>query len=112
MITSGKLDKRVTIQQLSAASPARNDVGEPNETWVAVATVWASVEPLQGREYWAQQQIQSEVSIRLRIRYRSGLTTKMRVVYGSKIFDIKSIIDPQEKHEELQLMCSEGVTSG
>lgn len=112
MIGSGKLNKRVTIEQLVAASPARNAYGEPETTWTTFATIWASIEPIQGREFWAQQQVQSEVTVRVRTRYLAGVTSEMRVVYGTRILSIESVIDPEEKHQELQLMCSEGVKDG
>lgn len=106
------LNKRITIQQLTADSPAQDDYGEPSNTWTEFATVWAAVEPIQGREFWAQQQVQSEVKVRVRTRYISGVLPNMRISYGSRILDIVEVIDPQEKHEELQLMCSEGLTNG
>ncbi|MCK5581819.1 MAG: phage head closure protein [Candidatus Omnitrophica bacterium] len=109
---AGRLNKRITIQQLVADAPPANTLGEPQNTWTAVQTVWAAVEPLQGREFWAQQQIQAEITIRVRIRYLSGVTSGMRVLYGDRILDIDSVIDPKEKHVEMQLMCSEGVTNG
>lgn len=111
MITAGMLNKRVTIQQLAAASPAQDEYGEPQASWTTFAEVWAAVEPIQGREFWAQQQVQSEVNTRVRIRYRSGVTELMRVLYGSRVLVIQAIIDPKEAHEELQLMCAEGPLS-
>jgi len=112
MITPGILNKRITIQRLVAGSPAVNSFGEPQNTWTDLAEVWGSVEPVQGREFWAQQQVQAEITIRVRIRYLSTVTAGMRVLYGSRILDIGSVIDPKEKHVEMQLMCSEGVTNG
>lgn len=112
MITPGILNKRITIQQLVAGFPAVDSLGEPQTTWTDLAEVWAAVEPLQGREFWAQQQVQAKITIRVRIRYLSTVTAGMRIVYGSRILDIHVPIDPKEKHEELQLMCSEGVTNG
>ena len=112
MITPGRLNKRIIIQQLVTGSPAVDSLGEPNTSWDDLAEVWAAIEPLQGREFWAQQQIQAEITIRVRIRYLSTVTARMRVLYKSRILDIHSVIDPKEKHEEQQLMCSEGVTNG
>ncbi len=110
MIDPGRRNKQVTIQQKVTGSPAQNSYGEPQTSWEAVATdIWAAVEPIQGREFWAQQQVQSEVTVRVRIRYRSDIDAGMRVIYGSRILVIESVIDPKEAHEELQLMCSEGV---
>jgi SPP1 family predicted phage head-tail adaptor len=111
-VGAGKYNKRATIQRLVAGSPAQDAYGAPNETWQDFKAVWAGIEPLTGREYFAQQQIQNEVNIRVRIRYLSGVTEKMRVVYRGRIFDIESIIDEQEAHRELILMCSEGGRDG
>jgi SPP1 family predicted phage head-tail adaptor len=109
MINAGKLNKRVSLEQSVAGSPAVNDFGEPVVVWEELAEVWAAMEPLTGREFWAQQQVQSEITVRIRIRYRSDVLAGMRVVYNTAVYMIKNIIDPLEKHEELHLMCSEGV---
>lgn len=109
MISSGILNKRITIQRKTSNTPANNLYGEESYTWTTFAQMWASVEPVQGREFWAQQQVQSEISIRVRTRYLSGVLPDMRIVYGSRTFTIKSVIDYKEQHIELQLMCSEGV---
>ena len=44
---------------------------------------------------------------RIIIRYLSGIVPKMRVKYGSRIFDILSVINVSERNRELQLMCRE-----
>lgn len=106
---AGRLDKRVTIESQSVE---RNSIGEPETTWEDFATVWAAVEPLQGREFWAQQQVQSAVSHRVRIRYLDGVNAAMRIVYGERVFNIEAVIDPKERHEEMQLLCSEGRNNG
>jgi SPP1 family predicted phage head-tail adaptor len=109
MLNSGKLNKRVSIERSIPGSPAVNEFGEPVVVWEELAEVWSAVEPMNGREFWAQQQVQSEITVRFRIRYRADVLAGMRVVYNEAIYMIKSVIDPLEKHEELNLMCSEGV---
>jgi SPP1 family predicted phage head-tail adaptor len=106
---AGRLDKRVTIQSQAST---RNAIGEPVKSWSDFATVWAGVEPLQGREFWAQQQVQSAVTIRVRIRSLAGVTPAMRITFGSRVLNIEAVIDPRERGEEMQLMCSEGPTNG
>lgn len=105
---AGRLDKQVTIQ---AFTVTQNGIGEAVKGWANVATVWASVEPLQGREFWSQQQLQSEVTTRVRIRYRADVTAKNRILYGTRVLLVESVINPKERKEELQLMCSEGVSN-
>lgn len=101
----GDLRHRVTIQEYSEIVDEYNTpVGGE---WQEVCTVWAAVEPIQGREYILLHNTQSELTTRIRIRYRSGIKPAMRVKYGDRIFDIQSVIDPEERHIELQLMCRE-----
>lgn len=106
---SGTLNKRVKISQLLTGSPATNELGEPNASWEELDTIWAAVEPLSGREFWAQQQVQSEIIAKIRIRYRDDVSVGMKAEYNGKTYMIKNIIDYQECHKELWLMCSEGV---
>ena len=106
---AGRLNKRITISQLVTGSPAVDEFGQPNKTWEEVDTVWGSVEPLNGREFWAQQQVQSEITGKIRIRYRDDINPGMKAVYNSKTYMILNVIDPLETHKELNLMVSEGV---
>lgn len=103
---SGQLRHRVTIQQ---KAPTRDTYGGEVEAWTAVATVWASVEPLQGREFLEGRQIQAEVSTRIRIRRRAGVVPHMRVVWGAHTYDIQAVIEPDSNRREFQLMCVEVV---
>jgi len=100
----GKLRHKVTIQQPSAT---KDGYGALVENWSDVKTVNASVEPLSGRELFAAQQVHSETTTRIKMRYRAGITSKMRVVYGTRIYDILAPIDPEERHRYLLLMCRE-----
>lgn len=105
MPPAGWLRHRVTIQKLAGT---QNSYGEKVKTWQDVATVWASVEPLRGREYIEAAAKKAEVTHRVRIRYRSGINAGMRVIYGSRVFEIVSPpIDVLEKHREIELMCKE-----
>ena len=106
---AGSLNKRIKISSLVTGSPAVDTLGQPNTSWVEVDTVWGAIEPLSGREFWAQQQVQSEITVRVRIRYRNDITPSMKAEYAGKTYMIKNVIDFQEEHRELQLMCTEGV---
>jgi len=103
-VNPGRLNKRVTLQRKKSTKVD----GKMVTSWEDVATVWAAFEPLRGREYFAAAAVNAEGTIRVRIRYRSGLMADMRIKYGDRILDIKSPpIDPDEKHVELHLMCAE-----
>ena len=110
---AGKLRHQVVIQSLVPGSPQQKASGEPDTTWTNLLTgVSASIEPLSGRELFAAQEHHSEIEVRIRVRYRSGLTAAMRVVHDGLYYDIAAIIDPELRHRELQLMCKQGVTQG
>lgn len=103
---AGQLRHRVILQTLT---PGQDSYGDQTESWGDTATVWAAIEPLRGKEYYDAQQINAEITIRIRIRYRSGVTPVMRVKQGSRIWDIKAVIHPEERKQELELLCVEEV---
>lgn len=108
---AGKLRQSVTIQ--SRTNDDQDSVGQPQDPWRGVVTVRADVEPLSGREYFNAQQIVSEVTTRITIRYRPGITTNNRVVLhdskGDTNYDVLDVIDVDMRHRELQLMCRTGL---
>jgi SPP1 family predicted phage head-tail adaptor len=105
----GELNKIITIQSRASTTDA---FGGTIYTWSTFATVWAKVSPLKGREMIAAQAAQSEVTTRIKTRWISGVTTGMRIVYDGQNFDIISAIDPNEAHEELQIMAKTGTSEG
>lgn len=109
---AGRLDQRVTVQKRTAGSPQRTGSGAPDEGWVQVFQCWAAIEPLRGREFFAADAVQSEVKVRIRIRYRDDMTAAHRVVHGTTVYNVEAIINPRNRNEELQLMCGEGVNRG
>lgn len=112
-MNAGRLRHKIDIEQLVAGSPNQNEYGEPSEVWtVFLNDIWAAVEPLQGRELFAAQEHHAEVTTRIRIRYRDGVTAKMRVVFEGAYYDIKAVIDPERRHRELHLLCTTGVNQG
>lgn len=108
MIDPGKMRHRVTFQSFSGAVDSFGDPLQGDDSqWADVATLWAAIAPVSGKEFYAAQQSQSEVSHKVRCRYRAGLTTAMRIKYGSRLFKILSVIDWEERHESLLIMCKE-----
>ncbi len=101
-MNAGKLDQRVTVERFTSTV---DDWGTPIESWAPLFTCWASVEPLVGREYIAAQAAQSEVTARIRMRYRPGLTSQDRVIHEGTTYGIESVIDYRSQHRELVLMC-------
>ena len=77
-------------------------------TWATVATVWAAVEPLSAREFIAAQAVQSNVSVRITMRYRPGITSAMRLLHDGKVYNITGVLaDKDSGREYLTLPCAE-----
>ena len=74
---SGRYRQRVQIQ---TRTETRATDGGVTETWTALAPVWASVEPLIGEELWEAQKVNPIVTHRVRMRHRSDVTSKHRLV--------------------------------
>ena len=108
MIDPGKMRHRITFQQFNGD---RDSFGDPvcrdDSAWGNVATVWAAIDPISGREFYAAEQSQSEVTHKIRCRFRPGYTTDMRILYGERKFKIISILNWEERRESLLIMCKE-----
>jgi len=76
---AGKLRHRVQIQERVETKDAHGGI---TESWSTVVTRYASIEPLSGRELFEAQKASSEATVRIKMRYYSGLTTKHRLVFG------------------------------
>lgn len=102
----GKLRQRITLQkQVNTV----NDYGAAVTTWKSVSTVWADVRPISGHEYFAAQQVHSEVTTQIWIRYLPGIVPTMLVKFGKRTLEIVSVLNIQERNISLQLMCKEVV---
>lgn len=101
---AGLLRHRLTIQQKSVT---RTGSGAETVTWADYDTLWGSIEPLSGRELEMAKQIHDEITVRIWIRYRSGVIPEMRVSWSSRTFDVLSVLNTAERDIKMQLMCRE-----
>ena len=107
-LRAATLRHRVVLQ--SAADTADGGGGGAT-VWSDTATLWASIEPLKGTERLTAQQLESRLTHRVRLRHRSDVTTAMRVKFGTRIFNIRAVINPDERDRLLELLCEEGVAT-
>ena len=85
-IRSERMDRRIVIQLITdGVHPVS---GQPTKTPTTFATVWASVVPWQGREFTAAGQLSAEIDTRFHIRWISGLSATMRILYDGITFEI------------------------
>lgn len=103
-----QLKKRVTIQTLSVLSDGQ---GGWSESWVDGDTVWASIEPLKGYERFQAMQMQTPVTHKLGMRYRSDVNTGIRLKYGDRIFSVEEVLNVNEDSRFLEIKAVERVVT-
>lgn len=108
---SSLLRHRVTLQQ-PVLTP--DGAGGYTRTWATVATLWAQIEPAtqrgQSREIFADQHLEPAVTHHVTIRYLSGVTADMRLLYGTRVFAILAVTNKDERNVLLQILAREGVS--
>ncbi|MDX2027697.1 MAG: phage head closure protein [Alphaproteobacteria bacterium] len=101
----GELRKQVAIQ---AETPTADNAGGYALAWTTVATLWAEITPLDGREIYTAQHLEGRVTHRVTMRWRSGVTTDMRLVYSDRAFNIRAVMNVDERNRWLELLVEEG----
>lgn len=101
MLTAGSLNRRITIQ---GPGPTRDSAGQPVGGWVDVATVWADVRQQSGLQAIKAGAPTGSLSASIRIRWRAGVTDRMRVLYDGQVYRIAAVIrDPRRVF--IDLVC-------
>lgn len=109
---AGTLDRRVTILTRVEAQDAT--YGTKAVTWTPLATVWANVRdmiPSRGERLADGVEIANR-PCRVRMRYRSDVTSAMRLQIGAR--QLRIITQPAElgRREGLELIAEELTTEG
>lgn len=84
-----------------------NPMGGYTEANTDIENIPARVEPLEGRELIEAMQTGMQRPHRFTMRYRAGVTGTKTLIYDGRTFDIKSVMDPEEKHRELIITADE-----
>jgi len=95
------MNRRIRIEQ---ATTEANEFGEPIKTWGVLDHVWAEVKPLTATERFQAQQVNRQVDIKVRVRYRTDITEQMRLLLDDERYDIQGITEIGLR-EGLELLC-------
>jgi len=102
---AGTLRHRITIQTATFAPDAAH---QPIPTWAA----WLSNEPAEvletaGAETVRGLQVSATATHLVRVRYRTGLTERMRIVWETRTLGILNVRDVDGRRRELWISCRE-----
>lgn len=113
----GRMKKRMQLQ--SKTTSADGGGSDAVTTWTTYNTAFGSIQPKSGQERLFGDQLQEPITHIVRMRYRTDITFKDRLLYSykshgvsnSRTFNIKRIINVDSKDKYLDIMCVEGVAT-
>lgn len=101
------------VRFMDPGTGLNTDGSQPTPTIFATG-VYAKIEGIWSTTRASQlpQQIVTQVTHRITVRYMPGLRTRMFIEFddvdaGTRTFTIEQIIDPDEKKVELRMLCME-----
>lgn len=102
---AGVLRKRLALERATEALVK----GEAQKTWAVLFEGWGEIRPLSGRELFASNMTQAEISHRISMRWRAAVspTTKDRIRMGARLFDITAVMNIDERNREWVFMAVE-----
>lgn len=103
---AGTLRHRVTVEH---NAQTRDAYGGVTAAWTVFASsVPAAILPVSGREFFASEANQSEVSAKIVMRDLAGLLPTMRIVHDGNQYNIRAILPDPTLARHVVCMCERG----
>jgi SPP1 family predicted phage head-tail adaptor len=106
---TGLANRRALLQSVVETADSEGFVAE---AWSTVRSIWAHIAPLGAAEMFQAGQTQEDVTHTVTVRYARDLNPKMRLLYGTRVFFIHNVLDEDEAHEWVTMLCKEIVGGG
>lgn len=103
-VRSGDLRHRVVIERATLTADSDGDM-VPD--WSPIATRWASVKPLRGKELFDARKVKSNVTHGVMMRDGADATTSDRFIHKGRTLNIESVINPEERGVFYEYLCTE-----
>ena len=104
---AGQLRHVIYIQESTGVGDGS---GGKNLTWKDKFKTRAAIWPLRSKEQLDAGKLESEMTNQIRIRYRSGITSKNRIRFGLRFFNIKGApINWEERNIYLDMIVTEDI---
>lgn len=104
---AGSLNRRITIQERNDPNSPGDGGGGTDLSWSLFGTYWANIRPMTAREIFLNGQVEGQGYYIITMRYVLGITPMMQVVYKNRTMNIRSVTDPEEAHESIELLVQE-----
>jgi SPP1 family predicted phage head-tail adaptor len=103
-VRAGRLRHRASFER---ATQTTNTFGEPVQAWEVLSIDYVAIEPLKGNEKFSAMQVQTDIDTRIIARWHKklkDLNTRDRVVFGEIVYDIKEVLNIDQRNRELHIM--------
>lgn len=100
----GKFNKLITVQEFTTEKVN----GFKKEVWTNIYECMAYIRHMGSKEMVDLGTILTKDTLLIKMHYTDHITTKMRVLYKDKVYNIKSIDNLEEKDIFLDLICESG----
>lgn len=107
-IDAGLLRHRVTVEKKTFVS---DGAGGQVDDWAPVVILQAWIRPISGMERLVAEHLQAELTHEIVTRYVEGIHAGMRIVFGTRVFAIDSVMDVEERRQWLRFRVREGAPS-
>lgn len=112
-LQAGELDQQITFQERAAGTDTR---GQANGAWANVAAltnIWSKADTRPGQDFFGDGQEHATSTVTFRIRYRTTVHERMRVVWKGQTFEIVGRpINVKGANVALDVQCVAGTGDG
>jgi len=99
---TGRLRHRMSVYDVKLSG------GVPStETLTLLGTFWCEIAPMSGKEYQGLGGTANELTHKITMRFVNNLTTAHIGIFEDRRFRFKTIINPDERCRELQIIAVE-----
>lgn len=105
-----RLNRRIKLEQIGETP---NGLGDYDTAYTLIATVWAEVKPLSGKQYISDTQISEKPTHKFTVRFRRDLKKDHFILLTEaptepdRRFRIFSITNAGERNEYLEILAEE-----
>lgn len=92
-LQAGSFRRRVTLQD---EVEVPDGCGGFTISWVSLADIWAQISPVKSQQILRADNIGHEISHTVLVRKVGSIRQGMRFLFGSRVFQIISVYDPDE----------------
>lgn len=105
---TGKFNTPVDVQQFAATPDGQ---GGNAKAWSTFATVYCEFAMVAGLEHFEGMRLLPKVTHVLHTHWQAGVTAKHRISYNARLFQIRAVVNVDERNQQMMLQVEEGVAT-